>query len=37
MSPVRPHCFYTYVLKCEKAGTFYTGSTNNLEKRGLMG
>ena len=31
MNPVRPW-FYTYVLKC-KMGTFYTGATNNLEKR----
>lgn len=32
-SPVRPRWFYTYVLKCEKTGTFYTGTTNNLERR----
>ena len=24
--------FYTYILEC-KDGTYYTGSTNNLEKR----
>lgn len=24
--------FYTYILRCAD-GTFYTGSTNNLEKR----
>jgi len=33
MNPVRPSYFYTYVLKCEEAGTFYTGTTNNLEQR----
>lgn len=33
MNPVRPCWFYTYVLKCEKTGTFYTGTTNNLERR----
>lgn len=33
MSPVRPHWYYTYVLKCEKTGVFYTGATNNLERR----
>ena len=32
MNPVKPW-FYTYVLNCEKAGVFYTGATNNLEKR----
>ena len=32
MNPVRPW-FYTYVLKCEKTGTFYTGTTDNLERR----
>ncbi|MEO0129647.1 MAG: GIY-YIG nuclease family protein [candidate division WOR-3 bacterium] len=25
--------YYTYVLKSEKDGRFYTGSTNNLRKR----
>ena len=33
MSPVRPDWFYTYVLKCEKTKTFYTGATGNLENR----
>jgi len=33
MSPVRPEWFFTYVLKCGKTGTFYTGATNNLDKR----
>jgi putative endonuclease len=33
MSPVRPKWFYTYVLKSEKRGNFYTGVTNNLEQR----
>jgi len=33
MNPVRPQWFYTYVLKCEKSGTFYTGATSNLERR----
>jgi putative endonuclease len=33
MNPVRPCWFYTYVLKCEKTGTFYTGTTNNLRGR----
>jgi len=33
MNPVRPCWFYTYVLKCDKIGTFYTGTTNNIEKR----
>ena len=33
MIPVRPQWFYTYVLICEKTGTFYTGATNNLENR----
>jgi putative endonuclease len=33
MSPVRPPWFYTYVLMCEKTGTFYTGCTNNLQQR----
>ena len=33
MNPVRPIWFYTYVLKCEKTETFYTGTTDNLEKR----
>ena len=32
MNPVRPF-FYTYVLRCKKANTFYAGATNNLEKR----
>jgi len=33
MNPVRPNWYYTYVLKCEKTETFYTGTTNNLERR----
>jgi len=33
MNPVRPIWFYTYVLMCEKTGTFYTGCTNNLKQR----
>jgi putative endonuclease len=33
MIPVRPFWFYTYVLKSEKTGTFYTGATSNLKKR----
>lgn len=33
MNPVRPLWFYTYVLKCERTKTFYTGTTSNLEKR----
>lgn len=33
MNPVRPLWYYTYVLRCEKTKTFYTGATNNLEKR----
>ncbi len=32
MIPVRPW-FYTYVLKCGKTNTFYTGTTNNLKRR----
>jgi putative endonuclease len=33
MNPVRPSWYYTYVLKCEKTNTFYTGCTNNLKQR----
>ena len=33
MNPVRPGWFYTYLLICEKTRTFYTGATDNLEKR----
>ncbi len=33
MNPVRPGYFYTYVLTSDKTGTFYTGATNNLERR----
>jgi putative endonuclease len=45
MNPVRPYSvikssvsnvtqwFYTYVLICEKTGTFYTGATDNLKER----
>lgn len=33
MNPVRPLWFYTYILKSEKDGNFYTGTTNNLERR----
>ncbi|NVM28142.1 MAG: GIY-YIG nuclease family protein [Candidatus Helarchaeota archaeon] len=25
--------FYVYIVKCEKDNSFYTGYTNNLEKR----
>ena len=33
MRPVRPEWFYTYVLKSQKDGKFYTGVTRNLKKR----
>lgn len=33
MNPVRPAWYYTYILKSEKDGNFYTGSTCNLTKR----
>lgn len=33
MNPVRPKWFYTYVLMSEKDLKFYTGATNNLDKR----
>jgi putative endonuclease len=45
MNPVRPspvrelstsnetQWFYTYVIICEKTGTFYTGATGDLRKR----
>ena len=33
MNPVRPGYFYTYVLRSEKTGIFYTGTTNNLKRR----
>ena len=33
MNPVRPHWFYTYVLNSQHTKTFYTGTTNNLERR----
>ena len=45
MNPVRPphvgkssisngtQWFYTYVLICEKTGTFYTGATSDLRER----
>ena len=35
MNPVRDHTgmYYTYVLKSEKNGRWYTGSTNNLRER----
>ena len=33
MNPVRPVWFYTYVLKCQKTETFYTGTTNDLKQR----
>ena len=33
MNPVRPPYYFTYVLLCEKTGTFYTGATENLERR----
>lgn len=33
MNPVRPLWFYNYVLECDKTKTFYTGATDNLERR----
>jgi putative endonuclease len=33
MIPVRPRWFYTYVLRSEKDGNFYTGTTCNLKRR----
>ena len=33
MNPVRPDWYYTYVLRSEKDGTLYTGTTSNLKKR----
>ena len=35
MDPVRDHSlmFYTYILKSEKDGKIYTGSTKDLRKR----
>ena len=35
MSPVRDYkvMFYTYILKSQKSGRWYTGSTNDLRKR----
>ena len=33
MSPVRPEWFYTYVLVSQKDLKFYTGATENLNKR----
>lgn len=33
MNPVRPLWFYTYLLKSEKSSTFYTGVTNDLNRR----
>ena len=33
MNPVRPQCYYTYVLKSEKNGKWYTGTTSNLDER----
>ena len=33
MNPVRPFWYYTYVLRLDKSGNFYTGMTNNLKKR----
>jgi len=32
MDPVRPRWFYTYVLRSEKDGELYTGSTHNLKQ-----
>ena len=32
MNPVRPCWFYTYILKNEKDGVFYTGVTRDLKK-----
>ena len=35
MNPVRvlKVMYYTYILKSKKSGRFYTGSTNDLQKR----
>jgi len=35
MNPVRDYIvmFYTYILKSQKSGRWYTGSTNDLRKR----
>ena len=35
MNPVRDHLvmYYTYILKSDKNGRMYTGSTNDLRKR----
>ena len=33
MNPVRPSWFYTYVLKSEKDGKMYVGTTSNLQHR----
>ena len=33
MSPVRPFWFYVYVLRSFRDKKFYTGTTNNLERR----
>jgi putative endonuclease len=32
MNPVRPF-YYTYVLRCGTTASWYTGTTNNLERR----
>ena len=33
MNPVRPLWYYSYVLKSEKNGKFYTGVSSNLKLR----
>lgn len=33
MSPVRPKWFYTYILMSQKDGRFYTGVTDDLNRR----
>ena len=33
MNLVRPHWFYTYILKSEKDGGFYTGTTTDIHRR----
>ncbi|OQA02811.1 MAG: GIY-YIG nuclease superfamily protein [Planctomycetes bacterium ADurb.Bin401] len=30
---IKPCWYYTYVLKCQKTSTFYTGCTSNLKQR----
>ncbi len=33
MNPVRPHWYYTYVLRSTKTEKFYTGTTSDLKQR----